>query len=300
MKGIRRIAVFMFISLILPLVGLADRMVSIPTDVSDMSRKELEDVAIDFFSIKCGIERSSLEKASFEISLQQPQIMTHNDANQTVWVNISEPIWIIHLTGIFDKNVHHEGYHQLILSRNGDLLSWQAHGAEFDTYSPDLLNTGTPVKPSQGDVSKEEIIQIVCKDLSHTNHNINMNQYSFSAVFIKEEHVNDGMVPFWCIYISCDQDVLWKGLYSYLGECISLVEANQDYRCYTSPDEEFFASVFGENWWNEAEKYAKIKEGLVSIEERNEIILYWQPLYLEWKSKHHYSPQIEELDLLFE
>ena len=102
----------------------------VPRTSADLKKKELRQIAIDFYAVKCGLSKESLSKASMDIQLLQDGHKVKKANGHIGWKNTSEPYWQIHIRSIPETEGIHQGFHLMCLTRQGKLLSWRAHGGE--------------------------------------------------------------------------------------------------------------------------------------------------------------------------
>lgn len=303
-KGILIIKKFkvILVALLLLLHGsaLADRDIQIKPNASDLQVNELREIAVAFFSKKCGINKELLHNANIEICLMQNESLHTTENGNNEWVAAGNPQWFIHISSFPGTDGEHEGYHLLRLTREGKLISWQAHGAEYTDEEPDIIKMGDRAIPMEADAQEAEIIANVKRDLSEFYNVDDVDTYLYQAVFLYEEHFNNGNSPVWIIYVYRNDALVWKGAYGYNGCRMSLVLAEQDYQVYNTPGEDFFVAVYGNDWWNEAYRYSLIQDENASDKEIKEWINEWKPFFLEWKTMHHYSPQCQEIESIIQ
>ena len=289
--------------LLLSTSALADREVIISPSLSDFSINDLREYAVSFFSTKCGLDIDFVRNAKIEISLIQNESLHVKENGSKEWGPAGDPYWRILITSFPRENAvlsPHNGYHSLYLTRDGLLISWSAHGSDFYEDDPDIIMMGSKAIPLEMDAQESDIIQQVQNDLIQIYKIENSDTFTYKASFLYEEHFNNGSIPVWVVYVYQNNRIMWKGVYSYNGAYMSLVPAKQDFTCYTTEGENYFVSVYGDHWWEEASKYAKIHDGEASEQETNEWIAFWQPSFDAWISNHPYSTQGKEMEALLQ
>ena len=219
--------------------------------------------------------------AQMDIKLWHPEHIP-NDENE-LW-----PQWFIHVLSFPGENGVPLHFHELNLTRSGELISWAAHGAEFYEYDPDILHAGTKATPLPTDATEEKILQTIQTDLKSVYGVINTHDFTYEVEFIYEEHFNLARIPVWMVYVYQDNQLLWKGVYGYNGCYMSLVPAKQDFYCYNTPGEDFFEDTYNDPRV-ENDKARQILFQEVSGDVARQWIDEWLPYYQEWESAHPYS-----------
>lgn len=264
-----------------------ERMIT-PT-ATDLQESYLRETAAAFFSIKCGIDKEKLMKVEMIMQLKQAGYWKRSSVGKNEWHATGEPRWIIHVKSFPVIQEPHEGAHFLHLDRSGKIIAWQAHGAEHSEINPDLMSNGSPAIPLSSDAQADEIIKRVQMELKEDYGLDQVDTLAYEIAFVYEEHFNWGQIPVWIAHVYDGEALAYKGVYAYDGRNMSLVPADQDFRCYVTPDEEFFVSVYGEHWADEAYKAASIIDGSASEADAREWLSDWSDLFREWAIQHPYS-----------
>ena len=279
----RRIITILLGFCFIGIAARADQDVIIQPEKNDLKESYLHEMAAQFFSEKCGIDMALMKNAHMLIRLWQPDRISKDEKEN--W-----PQWQIIVQTFPGQNQQHEGGHVMNLTRNGELISWSAHGEEYYEKNPDIVQMGSLAEPLKTDASADDIISHAKEDLIELYHK-NPSEYSFNAFFLYEDHFNWGKIPVWVVYVYEDNELRWKGVYSYNGSYMDLVPANQDFYCYQTPGENFFEAYYPDSWYEETLKAFCIMEGRSSQRETQDTIRRWTADYTQWKKTHPYTDE---------
>ena len=283
MKKDRNIANYILVFVLfcyLPiLAAFADTAIIITPAPNDLQEREAIEVAAEFFAVKCGTTKEALLTAEWECYFGN---MTHYGEGN------SEPRWSI--------TIHHSPNewdpwpHFIELSRQGELLYWEAHdNMGFFIAEPNLLSESTYAQPLDTDVQAEDIIRATQKALllegAYSPQEVEMSTYE--THFVYNKNFSDGKIPAWLVYIVKEGSIEWKALYGYNGYAISLVPQQQDFISYFLPGEHFWDDGF---WEGSTESYlmAGIMDGSMPLEERVMLTERWRPYLERWIKEHPY------------
>ena len=269
--------------------AFADRDVELIPGPSDFTVSEIKEIAATFFSRKCGISQETLMLAGMEIHLLQNEFMYKTDNGSLEWKPVSEARWVVHIESFpypYNRGSH-PGYHELQLTRDGDLICWSAHGMEYYEEAPDIVAMGNIVTPLEIAAQEEDIICAAKQDLVTLYNVEDVDEYEFRASFLYEEHFNNGSIPVWIVYVCQHDTLVWKGAYGYNSCLMCLVPAEQDYSIYTTPDQESFCSYFWRNFEHEElKKFSMIEMGKATEDEIIEWVKKYQSIYQKWKESN--------------
>ena len=289
-KTVKRMLCFIVIGLLLIGAVLADEEIEVIPTAEDFTCEEILDLAASFFAEKCGFDKEALKKEEVYISFRQVQ-ERHFEVDGTMTWHWSEPRWVIQFKS-FPGDAQHDGAHYLTLYRNGDLLSWSAHGAEFEELSPNIMATAIEAQPLTTDKQKDEIIDQMSRLLALKG----SDKYTYQAFFIYSQYFNSGKIPVWLTFAYDDNNVLcWKGAYAYNGRYMSLTPPEQDFESYHTAGEDFWSEVYGVLWHYEKEFLWKIRDGKLSETEKEEKLNKWKTDFENWAVDHPYSTAWEDI-----
>lgn len=295
LKKIKRTAIFAVIAFAVCILTIslaaADEERLVRKDATDLNEQELRLMAVDFYAVKCGLSKESLSEALMDIQLLQRGCKVKNANGRTQWQRVGEPYWQIHVRSFPSTRGKHRGFHLMRFTRRGELLSWEAHGAEYFEADPDHRSLGKTAVPLPTDATSEDIIALAEKDVSRLYGETNLQALRFDARFVVSEYFNQGNIPVWLVTVYHDDQPKWKGVYGYKGQFMSLVPISQDFESYTTEGEDFFVDIFGEKWWVEAQKANMIAAGEITREQARQWLSEWAPAYKKWAKEHSYAAQ---------
>ena len=253
-----------------------------------ITKKQAISIAADVFSIKCGIPREVILKS---------RIKTYKKSTE----------WTVEFLRFAKPYNEHGGHHWITLSLYGDLIEWSAHYHAYNELYPDIMSMGTEIVPAETDAQQTEILQKIACDLQNKYSISDTEAYEYEARFKLHPcfaaDYNTSKVPVWLVNVYFKEELVWKAVYTYRGELMSLVSAEQDFTTYTIPNEEFDKYAFGpERDAKKWEKHNVIRSITQNINEYSEedikqLLDEQIPLYREWLKEHPYStdPQLEEI-----
>lgn len=294
----KRVVFFLLIGIMLSqcLLSMADTTVTLKPGPDDLTQDYLRDYAATFYARKCGLSKETLMQARMDMALWQSDRIRETEEGKKVWELVGEPEWYIHVQSFPGENGQHQGFHLLRLTRVGELISWSAHGGERFVEDPDMMRLGSPATPLPTDATEDDILSKAQDDLK-TLYDVDMSDtLRFKTAFITHALFNDGRIPVWLVGVYEDDVKTWKGLYSYKGQLLSLVPAQQDYTNYQTPDEVFFTAVYDNG--PEADKLYDALYGRASEEELIAALKEVGPKYEEWKRDHPYADNYNDIDEL--
>ena len=279
--------------------NVADNEVELKPGPDDLTIEEVHARAAAFFSVKCGIPFETLQIAQMNIRLLQHQSL-RNINGKNVYVADEAAKWQVHVKTFPGYNGQHRGFHLLYLSRNGDLMYWQAHGAHYEAgESEDIMLCGTEVTPLPSDIQESAVIEKM-KEEMEKEYGLAPEKFSYQAKFLFEKHFNSGEIPVWIVYAYSNGAVAWKAAYGYDGSCMSLTPAQQDYTSYNTEDQIFFESVYEDDWYDQTHKLFKLSEGKLSQTEAEACLAEWKPLFEAWCKTHPWAANSQLLTPYFQ
>lgn len=272
----------------------AETVISLTPSPSDLSEADLRDYAAKFFSRKCGVPLATLLSAEMSMSLFQTRTSVANDGKHITDL-YNEPRWLIRVQ--IPEEPHPQHPHYMYLTRTGSIISWAAHGAEFYVENPDIMEMSCVANPLPTDAKREDIISKVKDDLVQLHHEHNAEDMTYQTAFVFSEYFNDGKMPVWLVNVYDDEVFLWKGVYGYNGEYMSLVPPEQDYQVYTTPHERFFYEVFGDDGMDIS---VDIHKGYIPDAEAKAWLKKIAPAFDKWIVEHPYYANISVIDELID
>ena len=259
-----------------------------------LTKKQLKEIAADFFSVKCGIPRKIILKSDFEFD-------TEDGVHTVIIERFAKP---------YEDHCFNTRWHLLYVSGSGEILSWDAHGGNYNEPDPDHWAMGEETQPDPRFAQRDEVLAQCRLDFARKYGKELPEEYSLRSKFIFHEafgRVPTGPIggqdqlnthiPVWLIYI-CDSQgrLCWKAVYSHLGKLISLVTAEQDFETYEIPGENFLGEVYGWDISVQREMGTAIRDTInkkysysVSDEQILEWMAEWAPKYKAWLQEHPYS-----------
>ena len=279
--------------------AVADNEVELKPGPDDLTIEEVHARAAAFFSVKCGIPFETLQIAQMNIRLLQHQSL-RNINGKNVYVADEAAKWQVHVKTFPGYNGQHRGFHLLYLSRNGDLVYWQAHGAHYEAgESEDIMLCGTEVTPLPSDIQESAVIEKM-KEEMEKEYGLAPEKFSYQAKFLFEKHFNSGEIPVWIVYAYSNGAAAWKAAYGYDGSCMSLTPAQQDYTSYFTEDQSFFDSAYGDDWYEQISKYDKLFSGNLSQAEAEAYLTEWKPVFEAWCKTHPWAANSQLLTPYFQ
>lgn len=255
---------------------------------------QLKEMAAEFFSVKCGIPKKVLRKSKYEV------IKEDDD-------------WIVRITEFAEPYYHHifdTGTHLMRVSiTTGELLSWDAHGADYNEPNPDVWAMGEDTLPLERFAQKDDVITQLKSDFlkqygeplpDECNCQVRFMYHEkfgrMPAAITDEQTKLNHHIPVWLIHIYHGDQLCWKAAYSYRGKLMSLVKAEQDFTKYSDREEDFLCEVYEGDILNvqlkmlhavrdSEQKYSYS----VSNEQIYEWLQEWAPKYKSWLQEHPYS-----------
>ena len=189
----RFFALYMLMLLMLvTLIAKADDEMLIRPNASDLQENQLREMAAAFYSIKCGISKERLMQAQMDMQLKQAGYWKRDSIGNKEWHGTEEPRWIIHVKSFPGTQWPHEGVHFLHLDRSGEIIAWQAHGAEHSEINPDLMRSGSPAIPLSSDAQADEIIEHTQMELKKIYGIDQVDALTYETAFVYDEHFNWG------------------------------------------------------------------------------------------------------------
>lgn len=258
-----------------------------------ITANEMKKIAVDLFSVKCGIPRSVILKSDINI-------IDEGDSFEILIKYFAKPY------------ENHDGWHLITLSKSGEILRWEAHGMYFYEINPDVMAMGEEVIPLKSDAQESDVLALLQSDLEEKLEKAGTDRYTYKIKFMKNQcfgrifSITSDLVwyiPVWIIYAYDQQDVLcWKAVYSNTGKRISLVPGEQDFDSYKITGENFLHEIFEDGYdiqWkmNEIIRDISLHQQNVSEEQIDTWMRDWTPKYHRWLQEHPYSyePHMEAL-----
>lgn len=208
-----RIFIIFVVYLLAVGAAAADEERLVLKDATDLNEQELRLMAVDFYAVKCGLSKESLSEALMDIQLLQRGCKVKNANGRTQWQGVGEPYWQIHVRSFPGTRGKHRGFHLIRLTRRGELLSWEAHGAEYFEADPDHRSLGKTAVPLPTDAASEDIIALAEKYVSRLYGETNPQGLRFNARFVVSEYFNQGNIPVRPVTVYYDDQPKWKGVY---------------------------------------------------------------------------------------
>ncbi len=262
-------------------LALADTFVA-ETPNADFTEQQARDFATAFFCEKCGLEEEILQAAEWTMTFGHSSVEPAEKSR-----------WTISIKYECHGRMH---THYLYLTPAGEVLEWSAHGAVYAVANPELLDSATLAEPLPTDIQKEAAVQLVLEELARNGVSINAPS-DIEASFAFSQHFNGGHIPVWLMQVSNASGEAWKAAVSHKGELLSLVPMQQDFLCFTTPEEQFWSVTFpGETYIEEQQHLIDVLECRISIEERAAHTARWRKLVEAWMAEHPYylnNPGIE-------
>lgn len=272
---LKKVFCLMLALAILSAHAFADDYVNVKLGKNDLIKAQVKAFVVSFFAEKCGVEESVLRKADWLIQYGHSTVETAEDAVWTVYTHTIKG---------------HSGVHAMTLTGPGEMICWEAHGAEYTLAYPGLLDSATVVTPLPTDIQADAVIALVRKEMVEQGFVKDASALTITPTFAYDEHFNiGGDIPVWLVLIEDGQGGQWKAAVSYKGDLLSLVPYAQAFREYRTPGEEFWAATFeGLAFIEERSLFYDVIECTISHEEKAEITARWRVLVEKWMAEHSY------------
>lgn len=215
-----------------------------------------------------------------ESRLNSSKVATFFEQSKTEYGD--DPVWIIE----FNNPDAYRGIYRVILSRKGDVLTYNAPYTLPYSGNDSDLTEATFVEPGEYDVPKEKAIELAKSYLNEIgDYKSRMDNLTTQAYFLYNKRFCGGLEPVWLVYFYQGDVPLQKTLLGYDGSYIDTAPADKNFENTTHYDEglsEPFDFVFYNMTVEEkaafSEKWVPIMEEYIKthpyISDRNASIFY--------------------------
>lgn len=251
--------------------SLADKTVYVKPGAADIQQKEAVTLAKTILCESYSDVETILSASEVEASFGY------------LMAEYSEPIWIVEF---YDPNTY-DGRYFVMISRRGELLSYQAPFSF--PYGPDddeLTNTTFAV-PGQHDISEQEAIEVAKRNLFEIgNYEKRMDRLTAKAYFLYGDRYNHGWEPVWLIYFYQDDVLQQKMLLGYDGSYIDTTLADKKLEQSSRRDEGLGV------------RFGDLNFHMMTLEEKAAFSQKWIPIVEDYIQTHPYYPN--QNDLLYQ
>lgn len=138
-----------------------------------------------------------------------------------------EPTWMVE----FSNPDRFTGTYCVMLSREGDLLYYNAPNAKPYAPGEDELTGTTFATPEVNDISEEQVVAIALDALYEIgDFETRMDQITTEAYFLYGDRYNNGWEPVWLIYFYQDHEPVYKALFGYDGSYIAMASMDAEFQ----------------------------------------------------------------------
>ncbi len=194
-------------------------------------------------------------------------------------VEYEDPIWIVEF---YDESAY-RGRYFVMISREGNLLSYQAPGSAAYGPDDDALTNVTFAQPGPHDISEQGAVEMAKLYLGELGeYHKRMDQMTTKAYFLYGDRYNNGWEPVWLIDFYLEDDLQQKMLLGFDGSYMQSESADKKFTQTLRPGIQFSAAGdlrFGEiGFWE------------MSHEDRAAFSEKWIPIVEEYLQKNPYAP----------
>ena len=217
----------------------------------------------------------------FGIDLVQDNVLVYTMFILSPWEYGEEPVWIVE----FSTNSEYADLYRVILSRNGDVISFKA--PQSNTYLPENTpdyNNANYADEQNPNISKTQVVEI-CNALLLGTDDLpyETEKLTVEANFIMHEDFNNGNEPVWLCYVKHNGTIVKKILLAYNGDYIDMVKPEQEFS-RVKHQTSLLQIHFGDfNFHN------------MSLEEKAAFSAEWNPVVEAYIAENPYYPNYNTL-----
>jgi hypothetical protein len=189
------------------------------------------------------------------------------------------PVWLIE----FRNPDAFAGAYSVVLSRQGDIISFKAPDTLPFTGNDDILAKAKFAEPAAHDATKEQAIETAKFALGEIGSPFSKSEIealTAKAYFIYHERFCYGWAPVWLVYMYNEDMLVYKALLGYDGSYMDIVPAEMEFTNTILPGENFGDS--------HGVRFHELGFWEGSVEEKADFSQKWIPIVEEFMKTHPY------------